>query len=258
MIDLAAIESLFLQVMMTTPRLMIIFWVVPFFSGQMLSGFVRSAIVVMLAVFFSPMAGEALPTMALVTWLVVIFKEVLIGLMLGLAFGLFIWSIQSVGDLIDFQTGSANAAFFDPVSEHEGGPTSSFLTQLAVTLFIAAGGLLTMLAIVVESYQIWPLTSFLPRLDAVLEQFVVRQGDTLFSWIVRLATPVILVLLLAELGLGLVGRFVPQLNIFVLSQPLKSLLATLMMILFLMFVFESLQGFLQPGNDVLAFLRAML
>lgn len=258
MFDLVPIETVFLQVLMTMPRLMAVFWVVPFFSGQMLSGFVRSGIVVMLALFLSPIAGDALPMMAIGTWVILGFKEVLIGLLLGLAFGMFIWAIQSVGDLIDFQTGSANAAFFDPISEHEGGPTSGFLLQLGVTLFIAAGGLLAMLGIIVETYQMWPVASYLPRTDAVLEQFVAKQGDTLFTLIVRLATPVILVLLLAELGLGLVGRFVPQLNIFVLAQPLKSLLATLMMILFLLFVFESLQGFLQPGNDVLDFLRTML
>lgn len=258
MLDLSWVEKFFLSVLVTIPRVLAIFTVVPFLSGQALTGFARNGVIVMLAIFFSPGVADALPTMSLVTWLIIGGKEILIGLMLGLAFGLFIWAIQSVGDLIDFQTGAANAAFFDPVSEHEGGPTSSFLTQLAVTLFMATGGLVLMLGIVVESYRIWPVTSYLPRVDFVLEQFAVRQGDSLFYWIIKLATPVILVLLLAEFGIGLVSRFVPQLNVFVFSQPLKSLLATLMMILFLAYVFESLQGFLQPANDVLSFLRAVL
>jgi type III secretion protein T len=92
----------------------------------------------------------------------------------------------------------------------------------------------------------------------VLEEFAVRQGDTLFLWIVKLASPVILVLLLVELSLGLIGRMVPQLNIFVFSQPIKSVLATLMMLLFMFFVYESLQEFLRPSNGVLEFLRHAL
>ena len=56
----------------------------------------------------------------------------------------------------------------------------------------------------------------------------------------------------------LVGRVAPQLNVFVFSQPLKSLLANLMLLLFLYLVYESLQEFLRPENGVLDFLRATL
>jgi len=66
------------------------------------------------------------------------------------------------------------------------------------------------------------------------------------------------VLLLAELGLGLIGRIAPHLNVFVFSQPLKSLLANLMLLLFLYFVYDSLQEFLRPENGVLDFLRSTL
>lgn len=256
--DLTSIERFFLSVLMTSPRLMAIFGVVPFLSGEALTGFTRSGFLMMLAIFFSPIAADSLPIMSITTWLLIATKEVLIGLMLGMALSLFFWAIQSVGDLIDFQTGSANASFFDPISGHAGGPTSSFLTQLAVTLFMSTGGMLVMLGIVVESYRIWPVNSFLPNIGIALERFVIQQGDSLFYLIVKLATPVILVLLLVELGIGLVSRFVPQLNVFIFALPLKSLLATLMMILFLTFVFDSLQGFLQPGNNVLGFLRALL
>jgi type III secretion protein T len=69
---------------------------------------------------------------------------------------------------------------------------------------------------------------------------------------------VILVLLLVELGMGLVSRAAPQLNVFVFAQPLKSLLATLMLALLGFFAYESLQEFLRPENNVLEFLRHAL
>jgi len=254
-LELAAIESMFASIALTLPRLLSIFAVVPFLSGQMLSGMVRSGLLLMLAMFMSPVAGD-MPPMALGQWLLIAAKEAVIGLLLGLGFGIFIWAIQSVGDLIDFQTGSANAAFFDPVAGHENGPTGEFLGWLVITLFVSAGGLLAMLGVVVDSFRIWPVLALLPDLGRVMEQFAIRQGDTLFQWIVKLAAPVIFVLLLVELGAGLIGRAAPQLNIFVFAQPLKSLLATLMMLLFLFFVYESLQQFLRPDNGVLEFLRA--
>lgn len=255
--EFAALESIAGAVTLTLPRVLSIFAVVPFFSGSMLTGVARNGLLLMLALFMSPAAGE-LPAMSVGTWVLVAAKEALIGTMLGLGFGIFLWAIQSVGDLIDFQTGAGNAAFFDPVAGHENGRTAEFLGWLAITLFVSAGGLLAMLGAIVDSYRIWPVASFFPDTGLVLEQFAVRQGDTLFTWIVKLAAPVIFVLLLVELGLGLVGRVAPQLNVFDFSQPLKSLLATLMLMLSLFFVYESLQEFLRPQNGVLAFLRGAL
>jgi type III secretion protein T len=256
-LELAGIEKFFSATVLTLPRLLAIFLVVPFLSGAMLTGTVRNALLLMLAIYMAPVAGE-LPQPSIAIWVLIAGKEALIGLMLGLGFGIFIWAIQSVGDLIDFQTGSGNASFFDPVAGHDNGPTGEFLGWLVITLFVSAGGLLAMLGVVVESYRLWPVASFFPDPGAVLEQFALRQGDTLFLWIVKLAAPVVFVLLLVELGVGLISRVAPQLNVFVFSQPLKSLLAHLMLLLFLFFLFDALQEFLRPENGVLAFLRGAL
>jgi type III secretion protein T len=255
--ELVLIEKFFSAVALALPRLLALFMVAPFFSGSMITGITRNGVVLVLAIFISPVAGD-MPSMSIATWALVAAKESLIGLMLGLGFGIFIWAIQSVGDLIDFQTGSGNASFFDPVGGHQNGPTGEFLGWTVITLFVSAGGFLAMIGVVVDSYRIWPVGSFFPHVGVVLEEFAVRQGDTLFLWTVKLASPVIFVLLLAELGLGLIGRAAPQLNVFVFSQPLKSLLANLMLLLFLYVVYESLQDFLRPENGVLAFLRSTL
>ena len=255
--ELAAIEAMVAPVALTLPRLLAVFAVAPFFSGSLINGMTRNGLLLMLAIFMSPVAGE-MPSMSIGHWVLIAGKEALIGLLLGLGFGIFIWAIQSVGDLIDLQTGSANAPFFEPVGGHQGGPTGQFLGWVVITLFMSVGGLLAMVGVIVDSFRIWPVASFFPNVGAVLEQFAVRQGDTLFLWTVKLAAPVIFVLLLAELGLGLIGRIAPHLNVFVFSQPLKSLLANLMLLLFLYVLYESLREFLRPENGVLDFLRATL
>lgn len=256
-VELARLEGWLHSGLLALPRLVAIFIVVPFLSGEMITGLPRAGLLIILAIFVSPVVGEV-ESVSLVAWAMIASKEIFIGLLLGLGFGMFIWALQSVGDLIDFQTGSSNATFFHPVSGHEGGPTGEFLGWVAIALFVAGGGLLAMLGMVVESYRLWPLSSFVPNVGAVLEQFVLRQGDTLFMWIVKLSAPVLLVLLLVELGMGLINRVSPQLNVFVFSQPLKSLLATLMLLLLLFFIYESLKEFLRPGNSVLEFLRLTL
>lgn len=256
-LELAALQSQFSAVALALPRVAAVFLVVPFLSGPMIPGLVRAGLILMVALFMAP-AAQGLPTPELGLWVLIAAKESLIGTLLGLGMGLFIWAVQSVGDLIDFQTGAGNAAFFDPLAGHQNGPTAELLGWLAITLFVSAGGLAALLGTLAESFRLWPVASFFPRPGAVLEQFVLRQGDTLFQWVVKLAAPVIFVLVLVELGMGLISRMAPQLNVFVFAQPLKSLLATLMLLLFLGLVHESVQGFMQPDNGVLAFLRATL
>lgn len=256
-LELATLESLFGSVALAMPRVAAVFMLVPFLSAPMIPGLARAGLTLMVALFMAPAAGD-MPALSTGLWVLIAAKEALIGTLLGLGFSIFIWAIQSVGELIDFQTGSGNAAFFDPLGGHQSGPTSQLLGWLAITLFVSAGGLAGLLGAMADSYRLWPVASFFPKPGLVLEQFVVRQGDTLFNWTVKLAAPVIFVLLLVELGMGLVSRMAPQLNVFVFAQPLKSLLATLMLLLFLGLVYDSLQEFMRPDNGVLAFLRATL
>jgi type III secretion protein T len=255
--DFSAFENLLGSVALTMPRLFAVFVVTPFLSPNVITGLSRNSLMLMLALFMSPLAGN-LPPMPVVMWVAIAAKEAMIGVMLGLSFGIFFWAIQSVGDLIDFQTGSGNAAFFDPVAGHDNGPTGEFLGWVVINLFVSAGGMLALVGVVIDSYRLWPVATFFPDVGAVIESFAIHQGDTLFTWIVKLAAPVILVLMLVELGAGLIGRVAPQLNVFQAAQPLKSLLATLMMLLFLFVLWDSLQQFLRPENGVLEFLRSAL
>ena len=255
--DIGALQAEVAPIVLALPRLLAAFLVLPYFAGSAVSGVVRNGLVLVLAAFIAPAVPVAdLPGAG--PWLLIVGKESLIGLLLGLGFGVFFWALQCAGGLIDFQSGTANAAFFDPVAGHEIGPTGDLLFRLAVTLFVSAGGLLGLVGALFESYRLWPVTSYFPDAGAVLQAFAVREGDAILAWIMKLAAPVVFVLVLVDLGVGLVGRAAPQLNVFVVAQPLKGLLAILVLALVLHIVYAGLQDFLRPDNSVLQFLRHVL
>jgi type III secretion protein T len=255
--DIGALQAEVVPIVLALPRVLAAFLVLPYFAGTAISGAVRNGLVPVLAAFVAPAVPVAtLPAAG--PWLVIVCKESLIGLLLGLGFGVFVWALQCVGELIDFQSGTANAAFFDPVAGHEIGPTGDLLFRLVVTLFVSAGGLLGLVGALFESYHLWPVASYFPDTGAVLQAFAIREGDAILAWIVKLAAPVIFVLVLVDLGVGLVGRAAPQLNVFVVAQPLKGLLAILVLALVLHVVYAGLQAFLRPDNSVLQFLRHVL
>ncbi len=258
-LDFAAIEVAARPVLMAMPRLMPVFFILPVFSGQAILGMVRNSLILLLAMFVAPaVAAGNLLQMAPLVLIGLILKEVLIGFLLAFAFSLFLWAIQSAGHLIDFQSGSANAAFFDPVSGHDGGPTAAFLMYLASALFMVGGGFEATLALIFESYRIWPPDSFLPNVGVALEHFAMKEGDGLMTLTIKLAAPVVLVLVVVELGLGLVNRIAPHLNVFSVAPPLKGALAMLMLVLFLHFIYEALRSSFSPNSGMLAFLRSLI
>ncbi|KVT60483.1 type III secretion system protein [Burkholderia ubonensis] len=253
--DVAAALRPLLYVM---PRLLPIMFVVPVFNEQIVTGLVRNGIAVVIAAFVAPTIDAAqVAALPFLMWCLLVAKEAMVGMLLAGAFSAVLFAIQGVGYLIDFQTGSGSAAFFDPMGGHEGGPTSGFLNFVAIALFVTAGGLQVLVQLFAQSYAWWPIGSLGPDFSSVLQTFVVRQTDSIFAWMVKLAAPVVIVLVLVELGIGLVGRAVPQLNIFVFAQPVKSVLAMLMMMLFLPVVYASLHALLSPDSGLMALLRAL-
>ncbi|ASL49021.1 Flagellar biosynthetic protein FliR (plasmid) [Burkholderia sp. AD24] len=241
------------------PRLLPVMLVVPVFNEEIVTGFVRNGLAVVIAAFVAPAIDVArIVGMPFLLWCLLVAKEAVVGVLLAGAFSAVLFAIQSIGYLIDFQTGSGSASFFDPLGGHQGGPTSGFLNFVALTLFVTAGGLQSLVQLFAQSYVWWPIGMLGPDWSAMLSTFVVRQTDAIYTWMVKLAAPIVIVLVLAEFGIGLIGRAVPQLNVFVFSQPLKSALAFLMMVLFLPLVYASLHGLLSPDNGMLGLLRDLL
>ncbi|WP_118183139.1 type III secretion system export apparatus subunit SctT [Paraburkholderia phosphatilytica] len=257
--DIAALQATVRPLLMVMPRLLPMMLVMPAFSPQIMTSLARNGLIVVLAAFTAPLIDySTMATVPYSMWIVLCAKEALIGLLLGFAFSAMLWAIENVGHLIDFQTGSGNFAFFDPVSGDQSGPTAVFLNLLACTLFVTGGGLHAMLGMFLQSYKLWPVASLLPNAHQVLDQFAMRATDSVMQASVKLAAPVIIVLVLVELGLSLIARSVPQLNVFMISQPVKGLIAVLMMALFLYFVYGSLHAFLAPDGPLFAMLRATL
>ncbi|MCO4891645.1 MULTISPECIES: type III secretion system export apparatus subunit SctT [Cupriavidus] len=248
-------REVIMPIVMVMPRLLTAFTVLPFLSQQAIPGVARNGIVLAIALFVSPGARIDLDAVAGGLWLVLIFKEAFIGLLLGMAFGLFFVALQMIGELIDFQTGSGNATFFDPVTQQEDGPMENLLSHFGIALFAALGGFIAMTGVIVESFAFWPVMSFGPEMSLASMGFANLYAGTLFSWVVKLAAPILLLLVIVELGFALIARFVPQFDVFQFAQPVKISVAFLMLVLMLAVMVDTLQGFLRPDNILIEMLR---
>ena len=174
-----------------------------------------------LLVVQSPLVAVSLSSFLL------LMKELMVGALLGTAIASLFWVMQSVGALIDNQVGTSTAEVLDPFGGHPAGPWSGLFGVLAVALFVAIGGLHTAYTLLAESFNVWPLNQPLisigPSFAGVGEKLFANVASAALS----LAMPVILLLALVELGIGLLNRAAPQLNVFSIAMPVKACLAAL-------------------------------
>jgi type III secretion protein T len=235
--DSNLVWSFFAPILLALPRVGAALAIAPLFPSSVFPMLLRSAVAVALALFLYPHMSASMPatTQPELLWLGLIAKETFIGALLGLAVGTLVWALEGAGTLIDFQVGFLNAQYFDPFGGHDTGPMAQLMLRLGIMLFVAAGGLQILTALLFESFQLWPVSAFFPS-TARLADFAGTSFQSLLELLVHCVAPVLLLLALIDLGFGLVGRVVPQLNVFFFTFPIKAALAALMIALYLSYL----------------------
>jgi type III secretion protein T len=249
-----------LPFLLSVPRLAAVFIVLPLFGRRTLQGLIRNEFILVLALFIYPVVAheQGVANVVAFQYVALAIKEAFIGVTFGFFLGTFFWVAENVGYLIDLQTGTHNMQIYDPISDHEQGPTAGFMLHFVVVMMFAGGGLLTILDLLFESYRLWPVLDMGPSLGKAFEATVAARADTLFSLTVRYAAPVVMLLVLIELGLGLINRFSQNFDAYTMAMPIKSLVAFFVLLLFLSFVYDSLQYFFGADNGALRLLQEAL
>jgi type III secretion protein T len=159
-----------------------------------------------------------------------VLQEGLTGLVLGLVFTAPYWAVLACGELLDNQRGATIANSIDPVAGVEASPIASFFGFFWSAMFVMSGGLIQMLELVVDSYQLVPVLDTQPIGMPVLTSIARLTGRAVLAGAVA-AAPALLAMLLAEMLLGILSRFAPQLNVFAVALTVKSAIACLVLLL---------------------------
>jgi flagellar biosynthetic protein FliR len=148
--------------------------------------------------------------------------EIVVGGVLGFLVLVVFSAIQSAGNLIDLFGGFQLAQGFDPQSMVNGAQFTRLYQMTALALLFASGGYQLILGGLARSFAALPVGGGLD-LAVPMEAITVAVGQMLLAS-VQIAGPLIVVLFLADAGLGLLTRVAPALNAFALGFPLKILI----------------------------------
>lgn len=220
MIDLAPLTRLGL--LLVRPGMLVLS--APAFGGTYAPPMLKIGLVVMLAVSMLPAAP--LPSIdnpvALTT---VIAREVMIGLSLGFGMRAITAGAEFAGYLAGYQLGFAYASVVDPQAGARNTVLSTMYGLVALMVFFAIDGHHLFLRGLAQSYHAMPIGP--GHVDGSLAASVGRIFAMIFTVGVQLSAPVVIVLLVVELGLGLMGRAAPMLNLMSQAFPVRLIIGLL-------------------------------
>jgi len=204
-----------------------VFLILPVFTRAEMGTLIRLGLAFGLTVpllgFMHQSVGAMQADLHVVRLALVALKELFVGLVIGFVLGIPFWAIQAVGELIDTQRGiTSEVAPVDPTTKSQSSVLGLFLGILAITVFVAADGLKTLVDTLYGSYGLWPLASFLPAHDMGAMMELARLVDRVLRTAMLVGGPVIVLMLLLDLSVMLIGRFAPQLNANDLAPTLKN------------------------------------
>jgi len=229
----------------------------PAFMRLGLTGMLRSAVAFAIALpvvptVFVTLGTDAMPGAVDLAGLVI--KEMCIGAVIGIAFGIPFWAAETAGELIDLQRGSTMSQLVDPLSSGESSVTATMLSITIVALFFTSGGFLFLLGAFYGSYDLWPAISFMPVMTKAAPAAILSVLDRIMQVALVLTGPVVIAILIVDVMMAFLSRMAPQLHVFDLSLAVKNLLYSLLIVLYLQFLtplmFDQIAG-LQGGLDML-------
>ena len=246
-----ALPDLAAAYLLTFARVGTLVMLMPGIGERLVSARLRLGFALTLALVLFPLTRPLLPRdVAGAAGVTLLVGEVAVGLVLGLSVRMIVAALQTAGNIVAQELGLAFAMSVDPAMGGQQAAIGNFLNLLGITLIFAADLHHLAISAIRDSYLLLPPAGMPGVGDAAgLAIKAVGQG---FSLGVRIAAPFIAFGILVNLGLGVLSRLMPQLQVFFLAMPATILAGMVVLIA----VVGAMMGVFV--EDLGAFLRQLL
>ena len=224
----------------------------PGFGEANLPARVRLTIALVLTAVLLPLHRQAytVDLNSLAPMIVEMVEEVVVGLVIGMSARLAISALQIAGSVVAQQLGLGFVTSIDPTQGQQGALVGNFLTVLGVTLIFATDMHHLVIAAMNDSYAVFK-PGELPLAGDVAKHMTQVVAAS-FRIGVQLAAPFIVFGLMFNLGLGVLSRLMPQMQVFFIGLPLSILLGLLLLVAVLGAMMGTFTDFLQTVLGQLA------
>jgi flagellar biosynthetic protein FliR len=193
----------------------------PLLSHKGIPAYTRVGFAVFMALVLVPLQAGAMPPppQQFGTLVDHALRESLFGLALGLVMNVVFIGLQMASRIIGLQMGFGLGAVFDPITGTEFGAFDQFYSLLVTLVFFSINGHHLVVQTLAETTRAIPLGTFDPFAMNPSGITALIAGLTVTA--VRLAMPVMAALTLTDVGMGIVSRTVPQMQVLIVGAPIK-------------------------------------
>lgn len=185
-----------------------------------------------------------------------IVKEVATGLIIGFASNIIFISFVFAGTMVGLQMGFDMVQVLDPQSGGQVSLLGQYINIVAMLIFLAMNGHHFLIQAILHSFDLIPLTQVTIR-HGLFDKIVAMSAEV-FVLAIKIGIPAIATLLLTNMALGILARAVPQMNVFMVSFPLKIGIGMFTLMTFLplfTYVFRKLMEIFQ--NDMMTIIKLL-
>ncbi|MDW8846706.1 flagellar biosynthetic protein FliR [Erwinia pyri] len=198
-------------------RVLALIMTAPLLSEKAISKKVKIGLGVMITYALVPSLPPTNVTLFSVGGFWLLIQQILIGIAIGFTMQFAFAAVRTAGEVIGLQMGLSFATFFDPASRLNMPVLARFLDMLAMLLFLSFNGHLWLISMVADSFHTLPIGGDPVNGNAFLA--LTKAASLIFLNGLRLALPLITLLLTLNLALGLLNRVSPQLSVFAIGFP---------------------------------------
>jgi flagellar biosynthetic protein FliR len=191
----------------------------------------RLLLAIAITVVATPLVGATLPKLPAtpLELFLILGGEIVVGIFLGTIVRILVAALHVAGTIVGFSSSLSSANIFDPQNAAQGSLLGTFLGVTGIVMVFVADLHRLMLGAVIDSYTLFVPGVALPWGD--FSDLMTRTVAHAFALGFQLSAPFLVVGLVFYLGLGLINRLMPQVQVFFIAMPLQIALAFFVMAL---------------------------
>lgn len=201
----------------------------PIFGRRNIPMTIKIGLTVLLSLFVYGLLPEGTTTEITSALMLSIYmvKELAVGFAIGFIINLFLSVLIVAGEFMDIQIGLSMSQIYDPASNVSMPVSASLLNVLMMMVFFLSNSHLTLMQVFVHAGQALPYNE-LTISPQVFENLALLLSNILI-YAVKMSMPLLAAELVTEIGVGLIMKAVPQINVFVVNLQLKILIGFVML-----------------------------
>lgn len=169
-------------------------------------------------------------------------RELFLGLVLGFFTRIFFFALSMGGEIVSISMGLSQGQIFNPMMGSMGNAIEQFYVAIGTLIFLTLNGHHMLLQGIVKSFQV----SGVGQIDFNIASFseIVMKAQDFFILGIRIAAPILVSMIIVQVGIALLSRAVPQINVMVTSASIATLLGFLILFISLPLLVMQMGGLL--------------